>query len=71
MKIWSKRWIPAYREGLSATRWTWKLERECTSETMVGWLAVFSKDEPGIDFVVTDGKQTEKVLLKLPPSIFT
>lgn len=56
MKLWSKRMSVAYG-------WMWKHERDVTAETMLEWLLIFRKDEPGIDFVLTDGKQSEKTLL--------
>lgn len=44
MKIWSRRFTPAQGNH-------WKLERECTAETVQQWLAIFRKDEPEVIFI--------------------
>lgn len=43
LTLWSKRWSVA--EGSH-----WKRERECDETSAPTWLAVFSKDEPGVEF---------------------
>lgn len=46
LKLWSKRWS-------TARGWRWEIDRdlnaECPEECKA-WLAVFQKDEPGIEF---------------------
>lgn len=45
MRLWSKRWS-------TARGWHWVLERECSKENASAWLAVFQKDEPGVEFIL-------------------
>ena len=44
MKIWSLRFSAAQGNH-------WVMERECTDETIQGWLAVFRADEPNVCFI--------------------
>lgn len=46
LNIYSKRWS-------TAKGWYWKLERDTLPENADAWLAVFQKEEPSIEFVVS------------------
>lgn len=45
--LWSKRWSVA--DGAF-----WRRERECAADTAQAWLALFSRDEPHVKFVLAD-----------------
>lgn len=47
--LWSKRWNPARGHH-------WKLERECSIENSFAWLEVFQKDEPDVEFKLSEKK---------------
>lgn len=49
MKIWSRRFTPALGNH-------WKLERECTKDTIQQWLSVFRADEPNVSFIGNNRK---------------
>lgn len=53
MKLWSRRYSPARGNF-------WKIERDVTDETAQGWLAVFRKNEPGVIFLVSKRKPSDK-----------
>jgi hypothetical protein len=40
--------------------WQWIRERDCDEESAAQWLAVFQRDEPGIEFRVATRKPTRK-----------
>ena len=48
-KLWSYRW--SFAHG-----WKWQLERECNIETSSQWLEVFKKDDPSIEFKLSNKK---------------
>lgn len=45
--LWSKRWSVA--KG-----WHWQVDRYCFKSEAQGWLEVFKKDEPEIEFVISN-----------------
>lgn len=49
MILWAKRWNVAH--GV-----TWSKERSVTPDTAENWLAIFQKDEPEIEFRLSDKK---------------
>lgn len=49
INLYSKRW--SVSNGLH-----WHLERECSMENAQGWLALFQKDEPEIEFKLAKKK---------------
>ena len=45
--LYSKRWS-------IAKGWYWKYERECEKSSANEWFNVFQKDEPEVDFVLSN-----------------
>lgn len=45
--LYSKRWS-------TAKGWFWKLERDTLPENAESWLSIFRKEEPEIEFVVSE-----------------
>lgn len=49
IKLWSKRSNPAIGTH-------WRLERDCTDETVAAWFKIYSEDEPNVIFVTSKRK---------------
>ena len=47
--LWAKRYSTAWG-------WHWVIQREVMTETADSWLNVFRKDEPSIEFLVSNKK---------------
>ncbi len=50
--LWSKRFSPA-------RGWHWRQERDCLPNTASQWLDIFQRDEPGVEFILSDEKPRE------------
>ena len=54
MMIWSLRWSTVWG-------WRWIVERKVTQDTATSWLAIFRKDESGVEFKIA--KRKPKIIL--------